>query len=207
MSTKTETTSEITLKGSTEIVTEFFGYSINSILYQREIYPPETFTRVQKYGLAMMVTTDDGLKTYLTQVLSQLSAWLVKGEVQKLVLVVNGVESGEVLERWVFNVETDRETVDGGGSQNKPEKTIMKEISAIVRQITCSVTFLPLLQEPCTFDLLVYTDNEATVPTAWEESDPRYIANSTEVRLRSFSTKVHKVDALVAYKTADDDDC
>jgi mitotic spindle assembly checkpoint protein MAD2 len=40
-------------------------------------------------------------------------AWLVKGEVQKLVLVVNGVESGEVLERWVFNVETDRETVDG----------------------------------------------------------------------------------------------
>lgn len=29
--------------------------------------------RVQKYGLAMMVTTDDGLKSYLTQVLSQLS--------------------------------------------------------------------------------------------------------------------------------------
>lgn len=29
MTTKTETTSEITLKGSTEIVTEFFGYSIN----------------------------------------------------------------------------------------------------------------------------------------------------------------------------------
>ena len=80
--------------------------------------------------------------------------------------------------------------LNSGGSQNKPEKTIMKEISAIIRQITCSVTFLPLLQEPCTFDLLVYTDNEAAVPTSWEESDPRYISNSTEVRLRSFSTKV-----------------
>ena len=27
--------STITLKGSTDIVSEFFGYSINSILYQR----------------------------------------------------------------------------------------------------------------------------------------------------------------------------
>lgn len=30
------------------------------------------------------------------------------GEVQKLVVVINGVDSGEVLERWVFNVETDK---------------------------------------------------------------------------------------------------
>ena len=35
---------------------------------------------------------------------------------------------------------------------------------------------------------------------AWEESDPRYITNSDEVRLRSFTTKVHKVDASVTYK-------
>ena len=35
---------------------------------------------------------------------------------------------------------------------------------------------------------------------AWEESDPRYIANSDEVKLRSFTTKVHKVDACVSYK-------
>ena len=36
------------------------------------------------------------------------AAWLSKGEVQKLVVVITGVETGEVLERWVFNVETDR---------------------------------------------------------------------------------------------------
>ena len=50
------TKSEITLRGSTQIVTEFFGYSINTILYQRGIYPPETFARVAKYGLTMLVT-------------------------------------------------------------------------------------------------------------------------------------------------------
>ena len=31
----------------------------------------------------------------------------------------------------------------------KPEKEIMAEIQAIVRQITASVTFLPLLNDPC----------------------------------------------------------
>ncbi|KAJ1487769.1 hypothetical protein T484DRAFT_1785413 [Baffinella frigidus] len=50
----------------------------------------------------------------------------------------------------------------------------------------------------------------AQVPQAWEESDPKYINNQQEVRLRSFSvrlrsfsTMVHKVDAMVAYKADD----
>lgn len=31
---------------------------------------------------------------------------------QKLVVVITGAESGEVLERWVFNVETDKSVGD-----------------------------------------------------------------------------------------------
>ena len=48
--------------------------------------------------------------------------------------------------------------------------------------------------------LQVYTDSNVDVPQTWEESDPKYINNQQEVRLRSFSTKVHKVDAMVAYR-------
>jgi hypothetical protein len=66
----------------------------------------------------------------------------------------------------------------------------MSEIQAIIRQITASVTFLPMLEQACSFDLLVYTEKDALVPILWEESDPRYISNSTDVRLRSFTTKV-----------------
>ena len=44
MSTSTATSqltkSAVTLKGSAQIVAEFFDYGINSILYQRGIYPP-----------------------------------------------------------------------------------------------------------------------------------------------------------------------
>jgi hypothetical protein len=170
-------------------------FSINSILYQRGVYPPEGFEVKQKYGLSMLVTTDEGLKSYLSQVLTQLqgvrvrvvracvrvcaclypfvcvrvcvcvcvyvrvslrvcvsvclrvrvrvcvcvcamqrdaiperlqhprrrappspscTAWLARGEVQRLVVVITGVETNEVLERWVFNVETDKDVVRRG---------------------------------------------------------------------------------------------
>jgi mitotic spindle assembly checkpoint protein MAD2 len=77
---------------------------------------------------------------------------------------------------------------------------IQKEIQAIMRQITSSVSFLPLLNEPCTFDLLVYTDKNTDIPKTWEESEPKYVQKSAKVRLRSFTTKIHKVDTLVSYK-------
>jgi hypothetical protein len=38
------------------------------------------------------------------------------------------------------------------------------------------------MQDACTFDLLVYTDNNVDVPQTWEESDPKYI-NNQQVRL------------------------
>jgi mitotic spindle assembly checkpoint protein MAD2 len=57
-----------------------------------------------------------------------------------------------------------------------------------------------------TFDLLVYTDSETEVPLEWEESDPKYIANATDVKLRSMTTKVHKVDTCVSYHNANEDD-
>ncbi|KAK3259681.1 Mitotic spindle checkpoint component mad2 [Cymbomonas tetramitiformis] len=190
MATAQATRNNITLRGSTEIVTEFFGYAVNSILYQRGIYPPETFERKKKYGLTMLVTSDHGLTAYLSNVLQQITEWLMEGSLQKLVLVITSSTTREVLERWAFDIEAEAPvTIDGPGV-SKPEKEIMGEIQAIIRQITASVTFLPLLEDPCTFDLLVYTKNDSTVPQEWEESDPRYIADSAEVRLRSFTTKV-----------------
>ncbi|KAL3766388.1 hypothetical protein ACHAWO_008052 [Cyclotella atomus] len=209
----------ITLKGSVEIVSEFFFTAINSILYQRGIYQPETFKRESKYGLTVLTTTDAGLLSYLSNVMSQMSTWLSSGDVQRLVVVVSGIDSGETLERWQFNVSvedgktvctgTDENvngnvSVSGGEKGKKTVKEVHDEIQAIIRQITASVTFLPLLNEPCSFDLLIYTNKQAVVPQKWVDSDPRYIMNSQEVKLRSFTTSFHQVDSMVTYKEADE---
>ena len=175
---------------------------------------PETFKRESKYGLTVLTTTDAGLLRYLESIQKQMTQWLLDGSLQRLVVVVQGVDSMETLERWQFNVSVQNNDVATKGSENvapnaekKPSKTLKEvhgEIQAIIRQITASVTFLPLLEEPCTFDLLVYTEKNAKVPEKWADSDPCYIMNSAEVKLRSFTTSVHKVDSMVCYKEADE---
>jgi mitotic spindle assembly checkpoint protein MAD2 len=201
----------ITLKGSVEIVTEFFFTAINSILYQRGklwavgselrnigvqldviwqpqprmniiltaslvnsrlllvtgIYQPETFKRESKYGLTVLTTTDQGLLTYLGNVMSQMGSWLTDGDVQRLVVVVTGIDSGETLERWQFNVSVEdgdskvsimtrndenisqnvaNNNLSGDGAKkkmgSKTAKEVHDEIQAIIRQITASVSWM-----------------------------------------------------------------
>ena len=38
--------------------------------------------------------------------------WLYKGSVQKLVVFISNIESGEVLERWKFDIEGDKTAKD-----------------------------------------------------------------------------------------------
>uniref|UniRef100_A0A672M6Q4 Mitotic spindle assembly checkpoint protein MAD2A n=1 Tax=Sinocyclocheilus grahami TaxID=75366 RepID=A0A672M6Q4_SINGR len=187
----------ITLKGSAELVAEFFSFGINSILYQRGIYPAETFTRVTQYDMSLQLTTDAKLKNYLTNVISQLKEWLFDCTVQKLVVVITCLETNEVLERWQFDLECDKTFFLP--DQCKYE-SIQEEIRSVIRQITATVTFLPLLETACAFDLLIYTDKDLEVPEQWEESGPQLIDQSEEVRLRSFTTTIHKVNSMVAYK-------
>ncbi|XP_066972882.1 mitotic spindle assembly checkpoint protein MAD2A [Macrobrachium rosenbergii] len=202
--TKTESKNCITLKGSAQLVSEFFYYGINSILYQRGVYPPESFTYKQQYGLTLFATTDEKVKEYLDNVLGQIKDWLEAGHVQRLVLVVTNVDNKEVLERWSFNIQHEvgfgPHSAKEGKVGNKELKIIQKEMRDVIRQITACVTFLPLLDCVCAFDLLVYTNENADVPDKWGESAPCFISNSQEVRLKSFSTSVHKVDACVSYK-------
>ena len=73
------------------------------------------------------------------------------------------------------------------------------------------------------FNILVYTDLDTAVPKEWIDSDPHMITGNAEqvrppssrpfsprsltyaqVKLRSFSTNIHKVEALVAYRLGAD---
>ncbi|RYR35371.1 hypothetical protein Ahy_A10g050535 isoform A [Arachis hypogaea] len=222
MAARTVTKDIITLRGSAAIVSEFFGYAANSILYNRGVYPEESFVKVKKYGLPMLLTEDEGVKSFIANLTAQLSVkwgliklnsilslclnyecckeWLEAGKLQRIVLVIMSKATGEVLERWNFSIETDSEVVEKGVSREKSDKEIMREIQAIMRQIASSITYLPCLDEPCVFDVLAYTDKDLAVPFTWIESDPKLIANPQMVKLHSFDTKIHKVDTLVSYK-------
>ncbi|XP_003398300.1 mitotic spindle assembly checkpoint protein MAD2A [Bombus terrestris] len=199
----------ITLKGSAELVKEYLLYGVNSILYQRGIYPPETFEPAEHFGLFVLMSTDEKIKGYLDTVLSQIQEWLIQRKVQKITLVITNVNTKEVLEKWDFKVDYEGQSSNSANDNTKnslPEvgtkdvKSIQKEIREVIRQITGTVSFLPLLDCLCSFDILTYTVPDCGIPNQWDETQPVFIANSQEVQLRSFSTSIHKMDTIVSYK-------
>ncbi|KAK0250289.1 Mitotic spindle checkpoint component mad2 [Friedmanniomyces endolithicus] len=226
-------THKLALKGSSKTVVEFFDYACNTILFQRGVYPPEDFTTVKKYGLNMMTSCDDQVKAYIKKIMSQLSRWMQKAKISKLVVVITSKETGEHVERWQFDVDHTKpypttklteakvnvfqdpskqthSTTTGDKENSAPQQPapdsaksdddVQKEIQALFRQVTASVTMLPMLDGNCTFNVLVYADADSEVPLEWGDSDAKEIRNAENVKLRSFSTKSHRIDTVVSYR-------
>lgn len=82
----------------------------------------------------------------------------------------------------------------------RSETEIQQEIQALFRQITASVSFLPMLDGNCTFNVLVYADADSEVPLEWGDSDAKEVKNAEKVMLRSFSTNSHRIDTVVSYR-------
>ncbi|GAA6034378.1 hypothetical protein JCM8097_002695 [Rhodosporidiobolus ruineniae] len=221
MATKRKQSQTLSLKGSTKIVTEFFEYSVNSILYQRGVYPPEDFKQVKKYGLTLFTSADEALEQYVQNVMKQVQTWILAGKLDSLALIIMNRDTREVVERWQFDIQVEEPPAEGAGAgkenegpasaaapKAKIEKTpeqVQKDIQDIMRQITSSVTFLPALEEKYVFTILTYAKKDTEVPKEWIDSDPHMIiGNAEQVKLRSFSTNRHRVQGLVAYRLGQD---
>ena len=108
-----------------------FEYSINTILFQRGVYPAEDFSPVKKYGLNMLVTSDDQVKAYIKKIMSQLNKWMTGGKISKLVVVITSKETGDNVERWQFDVQMFGKGSSKKGSRSKAAgKSTDKENSA-----------------------------------------------------------------------------
>ncbi|KAF9044638.1 spindle assembly checkpoint protein [Hymenopellis radicata] len=203
MSAKQANRQAITLKGSTALVCEFFRYAVNTILFQREVYPSDDFHMVKKYGQTVLVTQDLALENYLQRILLQVEKWLLTGSVTQLVLAIISKDTRTPLERWVFDIKLLPPQDESKPTTAKPEAEIQSEIRAILKQIISMVTYLPVIHEPTVFNILAYTNDSADVPAGeWNDTDPLAIeaSKSQQVKMRNFSTDVHRIEAMVAYR-------
>ncbi|EDW18539.1 hypothetical protein AWZ03_000846 [Drosophila navojoa] len=206
MSTAQATKNCITLKGSAQIIVEYLKYGINSILFQRGIYPAENFDSTQQYGLTILMSKDPKITTFLQNVLKQTEEWLSKNMINKISMVITNAHTKEVLECWDFKMQA--EVGDGDSDGKDPSKQtsskqlsrIQNEIRDVMRQISATVSYLPLLDCICTFDVMIHTLQNTEIPAQWDETGAVFIQNAQAVQLRSFSTGLHKVDTVVNYK-------
>ena len=124
--------SSTTLSGSVQTVVEYLEFSVHSLLYQRGLYPADDFQIVKKYNLSLLLSNDDKVKEYIATIMKQLHRmffslqhwrgvslslllkyslygreidWLEHKVISKVVLVISNRETGQILERWSFDIK------------------------------------------------------------------------------------------------------
>ena len=194
----------ISLKRSTDLVTEFIKYAVNTILSQRGVYLPDHFHMVKKYGQTVLVTQDLILENYLEGRLKQIDTLLLTVATQLVVKIVSK-DSRMPLEKWVFDINLVQRPPQGtlGQAQaSEPEARIQAEIHFKLKQIVSTMTFLPIIDGPTSYDIFIHTHEPAglgykecvnTDPAAMEAGKSQWVI------LPSFSTVVHRVEAMVLW--------
>ncbi|MBW0547678.1 hypothetical protein O181_087393 [Austropuccinia psidii MF-1] len=224
------TKQRINLAGSTAVVSDYFHYAINCILYQRAIYDQADFKMVKKFGLQMMIVEDEAIAEYLRKIVDQVrdthllpmceaggGLVLVNVAVLRLMCLSAGeaiADTRETIERWEFDVtleddpaqQPSLESANPSRHESKANpkslSEIQSEIQVIIRQIIATVSFLPIPDSTRTFKVLAYTQRvNKDESSEWDDSEAFDITDGAErVKLKSFSTSVHRVETAVDYK-------
>jgi hypothetical protein len=61
----------VSLRGASELTSSFLKCAINSILYNRQMFPKQSFAPAQRFGCEVRVTKDEWLEKYLTKFFGQ----------------------------------------------------------------------------------------------------------------------------------------
>lgn len=201
-------------------------YAINSILFQRGIFPTKTFAHYEKYGVNILVSTDpyvqDKLKFDLKAIegillfnilaivkikcstfwfLFLITGFMAKNWVRTVSLDIINSFSNELIESWDFDIKTDRSEYynPNNRTSNKKLASIHKEIASIMRQILSTVSFLPRLNGCYSFNISVVFADGCT-PRGWCPVEYFPIENPEKVELLPFSTGQHRVKTAVNFK-------
>lgn len=192
----------LTIEGSATLCGELFYLGMNYILQQRAVYDDTEFESRKRYGTTVFESVNSELKEYLQSIQKTIQPLLEKGQVKQVVLAIKDAESEEVLERWNFDITTDRRAIRGEVTSDKSLDAIEKEMRALFRAIGGSLSYLPVLDGFSTyFDVQIQTSHDADTDGAWAEADAILLPNASAVRLRCVSTGIHQTDASVAYRT------
>ncbi|XP_053668331.1 mitotic spindle assembly checkpoint protein MAD2A-like [Anopheles marshallii] len=199
----------ITLEGSASFIHEYLKYSVHSIIYQRGIYPSEDFLPEEYNGVPMMVSRNSKIKYCIEQIMGEVKELIMKQLIFKITVCFITLDKSEIIERWDFNIKPQYENEEVSTSY-KPLPKIQSEIREVMRQIISTVSFLPCLEERCTFDIILHTASNVFVKHPImlkeyleEDAASIEIQNAQTLYLKQFSTGFNKVDTQVVYRKAE----
>src|SRR5205823_4376726 len=83
--------------------TDFLVVAIHTILYERGLYPQETFLLTRAYNFPVRQNRHPLVCKWITDAVTAIHAQLLKGTVRRVVFVIYS-DQQEVLERFLFDV-------------------------------------------------------------------------------------------------------
>lgn len=135
-----------------------------------------------------------------------LAEWLLKQKVKRVTLLLQTLEMKKTIERWDFTIEPQFKDVYNCTS-NKLHVKIRNEIHNVLRELNTIDLLLPKIEETCTIELVVHTnDNDTGTEEIIFRDFQREAARKTVVKgsftkeLKSVATGVHKLTIQTFHK-------
>ena len=196
---------------SLELVAEYIGTVLNSILFHRGVYPTEYFAhvpcrlvksdpaaRIRKQPTTPVLEQEEG-KTYMRNVLGDILDLLSASQLSSVAVQVVDDEEA-VIESWCIDVNTDVDEIRRAESRGKAysfksgESTI-EECQVALQQLVETVMYLPPDPSACSFRIFV---RSVDVPNGeWVEEASPLPEDTKEVCLKPIATSFTTVSVAL----------
>jgi len=168
-----------TYQGILTTFTDFLVVAFHTILYERGLYPQETFLLTRAYNFPVRQNRHPLVCKWITDAVTAIQAQLLNGAVRRVAFVICS-QKQEVLERFMFDVsgfpaipEKERftefgdttATDDDSGDELKISKVDVEEqLRATVRKLAYCGGKLGVLPPGCTYTIAVELKDKADPP-------------------------------------------
>jgi len=146
---------------------DFLTVAIHSILYERGIYPPESFISARKYNYLVRQSRHPKVCQWITDAVVAVETELLNGTVARVALVIFSSKQ-QALERFLFDLSKfpaiPKEDVTTTLERPIPVVDVDEQFRAVMAKLrVCSVNLKPL-PEGCTFTLALELKDSADPP-------------------------------------------
>ncbi|CZT47168.1 related to MUS-26 protein MUS-26, involved in DNA repair [Rhynchosporium secalis] len=179
-----------------QTLTSFLTVAVHTILYTRALYPPTTFLTTRAYNFPVHQSRHPAVCEWINSAIASIAVLLQKGSVKRIVVPIFS-EEGEVMERFMFDVErfpvvgekerwTEFEARDQAPNHDPAEKLragvrradIEEQLRGTIRRLDYACSKLTPLPENCTYSIAVELRDEPEIeppighPQPWIPSEP-----------------------------------
>ncbi|KAI0756843.1 DNA-binding protein [Daedaleopsis nitida] len=165
----------LTFSQAVRAIAEFIEVAIHTILYLRQVYPPDLFVRRRKYDTAVFQSRHPALNDYIAGAVRALTDELALGNVDKVIMVIKSADE-RPLERYIFAVRNTLEVESYNKDTSVEDAISLDSLSQYLRSFMVKLNMLEAQLGQINLDdlsfaiILELQDDKA--PTASNGKDP-----------------------------------